>query len=70
MELLIIAFVCDVRLEDLADPRRDSMICSVSVRLLYGDMVDNDSDERIICVCTTADEDVVALGSLMKFTIT
>jgi hypothetical protein len=60
MELPVISFVCDIRFDDLADPGCGRMICFVSVRLSYRDVVNRDPDEGVACVGATANVDVVA----------
>ena len=60
MKLLVISFVCNIRSENLTDPGRDSMICFVSVGLFDSDVVDNDPNERVCCIRSTTDVDVVA----------
>jgi hypothetical protein len=60
MEFLVVPYICNVRFQDLTDSGCDSMICFVRIGLRDRDVVDDDSDERISCVRTAADVNVVA----------
>jgi hypothetical protein len=60
MELLVVPFVCNIWFQDFTHSGRDSMISFVRIGLRDCDVVDDNSDERISCIQTAADVNVIA----------